>query len=65
MFGTIDHVEESYMNITTEKGKFMRISFRNINRLWIKEGSARRYDDLYRAGDEPAINETENEEVST
>lgn len=64
VFGTIDHVEPSFMNITTEKGKFMRIVFRDVNKLWIKEGSARRYSVLYTAGDEPDITETKEEEVT-
>ncbi len=51
--GTINSVDERGMNITTEKGKPMRIDFKLVNCMWLKDvDSPRSYDVIYTAGDE-------------
>lgn len=61
VFGTIDSVWERGMHITTEKNKPMDITLRDINRLWIKHGDSRRYDVIYKTGDEPIPEEVKND----
>lgn len=60
VFGTIDKVDERGLHITTEKGKYMFIEFRLVNKMEIKDpDSPRKYDKIYKPGDEPDIQEEE------
>lgn len=59
--GTIDHVTETSLHITTEKGKAMRLALKDINRMWMRDGDSRKFTVLYTAGDEQKEEVTNDE----